>query len=150
MSRYQSVNYPEAEWRIEMSSNQGRQVLGKPTLSFMSPGLAVPAGRLVFISGQVPLDDNGNVVGDDMTTQARDVFDKITALVEEAGGSISNVVKITAFLTDMSRMKEYASVREEVFKPNYPASSSVEVSALVPPVLIEVEAIAVLDSDVYV
>ena len=127
-----------------MAVKQTRQVLGKPAGSY-SLGVVVPAGRLVFISGQMPIDNSGNLAGGDMTTQARDVFDKIRVLVEEAGGSMSNIVKITAFLTDMSRMGEYAKAREEVFKPDYPASASVEVSGLVRPgLLIEVDAIAVI------
>jgi enamine deaminase RidA (YjgF/YER057c/UK114 family) len=80
-----------------------------------------------------------------MTTQARDVFKKIRQLLEEAGGSMANITKITAYLTDISQIAEYGKVRAEVFGPDYPASASVEVSALVQPgLLIEVEALAVI------
>ena len=58
---------------------------------------------------------------------------------------MTNVVKITAFLTDMRHMSQYAEVREEIFSPNFPASSSVEVSGLVQRgLLVEVEAIAII------
>ena len=121
-----------------------RQVLGRRAGSY-SQGVAVPAGRLVFISGQVPVDDSGNVVGSDITTQARDVFNKIRQLLEEAGGSMADITKITAYLTDISQIAEYGKVRAEAFGPDYPASASVEVSALVHPGLfLEVEAIAVI------
>jgi reactive intermediate/imine deaminase len=129
-----------------MTNAGGRQVLGGRAGSY-SMGLAIPVGQqIVFISGQIPVDASGNLVGpDDLTAQTRDVFDKIKALVEEAGGSLGDVVKITTFLTDMSRFAEFARVREEVFAPNFPASSSVEVSALVRPgLLVEVEAIAIV------
>ena len=124
-----------------------RQVLGKPTRSSFSAGIAVPAGRLVFISGMIALDDQGQVVGlGDMEAQARHVFGQMGELLREAGATFANVVKITTFVTDMSKYGDFAKIRGEVFGgASYPASATVEVSGLVRDgLLVEVEAIAVV------
>ena len=124
-----------------------RQVLGKDTGTSYAAGISVPAGRLVFISGMVALDDQGQVVAPgDMEAQTRHVFQQIGDLLQEAGGSFDNVVKITTFVTDMSQYGGFAKVRGEVFgNGSYPASATVEVSSLVRGgLLVEVEAIAVV------
>ena len=125
----------------------GRQVLGQDTGSSYSQGVAVSAGRLVFISGIVALDDRGQVVGSgNMKAQARHVFRKIEELLREAGGTLDDVVKISTFVTDMAQYGDFARVRGEVFAGGtYPASATVEVSGLVVDgLLVEVEAIAVV------
>ena len=124
-----------------------RQVIGKPTGSSYSHGVAVPAGRLVFISGTVALDDQGQVIAPgNMEAQARHVFRRIEELLKEAGATLQDVVKITTSVTDMSQYAEFSKVRGEVFGGGpYPASATVGVTALVMDgLLVEVEAIAVV------
>ena len=123
-----------------------RRTLGKPTGSSYSAGISVPAGRLVFISGIVALDADGNVTAPgDMETQTRQVFDRIGELLAEAGAGFEDVVKITTFVTDMSQYADFSKVRGEVFQNGYPASATVGVSALVfEGLVVEVEAIAVV------
>jgi enamine deaminase RidA (YjgF/YER057c/UK114 family) len=123
-----------------------RQILGGPPKGLSMGIVLAPNQRLVFISGQIAVDSDGEVVGPgDMGAQARDVFAKIGVLLEEAGGSFAHIVKITAYVTDISRIAEYAAVRTEVFTPSFPASATVEISALIDPaLLVEVEAIAAL------
>ena len=123
-----------------------RQILGNTTASY-SLGISLPAGRLVFISGTVALDDDGQLIGPgDMEAQARYVFEQISKLLQEAGAAFDNVVKITTFVTDLTDYAKFASVRKEVFGDGpYPASSTVKVAGLVVEgLLIEVEAIAVV------
>jgi enamine deaminase RidA (YjgF/YER057c/UK114 family) len=123
-----------------------RKVLGK-TASSYSLGVSVPAGRLIFISGTVAMDEAGNVIGaGDMGAQARSVFQQMAALLSEAGGSLKDIVKITTFVTDMTQYGKFAAVRKEVFGAGpYPASATVKVSGLVKEgLLVEVEAIAVI------
>jgi reactive intermediate/imine deaminase len=128
-----------------VAENAARQVLGTTDASY-SMALAVGAGRVVFVSGQIALDENGDVVGnDDVGAQATHIFGQIDKLLAEAGGGLADVVKITTYLTDMSRYKEFAAARERAFSEPYPASAAVGVSALFhPSVLIEIEAIAVI------
>jgi enamine deaminase RidA (YjgF/YER057c/UK114 family) len=99
------------------------------------------------VSGTVAIGPDGNIVGEgDMSAQARFIFDRIAALLADAGASLADVIKITTFITDMSAYREFAAVRAEVFEglPRV-ASSTVGVAALVDPrLLIEIEALAVV------
>ena len=109
----------------------------------------VQIGEEVYVSGQVALDPDGNVVGgDDMAAQARQVFANIRTVLAEAGVTMDDVVKILAFITDMNKYAEYAKARAEAFPNNIPASSSVATPALVDPrMLVEVEAVARIGSE---
>ena len=104
------------------------------------------AQTILFLSGQVAYTAEGGVahVGD-FTAQARGAHQAIKAMVESQGGTMASIVKITTYLTDMSRRAELAPVREEFFGRKAPASTMVQVSALAyPDWMIEVEAIAVI------
>ena len=124
-----------------------RRTLGKPTGSSYSAGVSVPAGRLVFISGIVAMDESGEVIAPgDMEAQTRHVFDRMGELLLEAGAGFQDVVKITTFVTDMSKYAGFSKVRGEVFRDGYPASATVGANALVKEgLLVEVEAIAVVE-----
>jgi enamine deaminase RidA (YjgF/YER057c/UK114 family) len=104
------------------------------------------AGTLVFVSGQGPISADGAVVAaDDFEAQARQTFENLRTVLEQAGASFDDVVKVTTFLTDTSLLREYAHVRNEFITGPSPASTVVEVSALaLPGMMIEVEAIAAL------
>ncbi len=107
---------------------------------------AVGAGGLLFVSGIVPVDESRELVGgDDVVAQARQVFDNMAAVLSAAGCSFADVVKVTLYLTDVADRPLINPVRQEVFGDTRPASTLVEVSALViPGARIEVEAVAVL------
>jgi reactive intermediate/imine deaminase len=106
----------------------------------------VPASSLVFISGQVPLDANGDLVGPgDVDAQTRQVFENLTAALEAAGVGWPDVVKLNYFLRDVSQIETVRSVRNQFLDTRHlPASTLVEVSGLFrDDVLIEIDAIAV-------
>ena len=107
----------------------------------LSPGVRV--GELLFISGNVANDANGNLVGPgDCEAQSRQVMSNIRTIAEAAGASMSDVVKITCFLTDVNDYAAYGRVRSETFSNSPLASSTVIVAALVrPEFLVEVEAV---------
>ena len=107
---------------------------------------AVRAGDLLFVSGVVPVDGEGRVVGgDDVAEQARQVFRNMGEVLAAAGSSFADVVKVTVFLTDVDDRPLINPVRQEVFGEARPASTLVEISRLaVPGARIEVEAVAVL------
>ncbi len=97
----------------------------------------------MFVSGNVGQDQNGNLVGEgDCEAQSRQVMANIRAIVEAAGATMADVVKITCFLTDVADYPAYSKVRAETFPSSPPASSTVMVAGLVrPEYLVEVEAI---------
>jgi 2-iminobutanoate/2-iminopropanoate deaminase len=109
---------------------------------------AVRGGDLLFVSGIVPVDEHFELVGgDDVVAQARKVFENMRQVLAAAGCTFADVVKITLFLTDVRDRPLVNPVRQEVFGETRPASTLVEVSALVVPgAKIEVEAVAVLPS----
>lgn len=127
-----------------------------PTVKFVNP---TPAGysqsveidlgtvRMITLSGQVALDKQGNTVGKgDLTRQLEQTFQNIKTLVEEAGGTMGDVVKLTYFLKDISQVQLVREVRNRFINVhNPPASTAVEVSGLFrEDILVEIEAIAVV------
>jgi enamine deaminase RidA (YjgF/YER057c/UK114 family) len=106
--------------------------------------------RLLFVSGQVPEDEHGNLVGPgDLEAQSRQVFSNLMRILAAAGGSLANVAKIGVFLTNVGpeSYEVLGRVRREFFGERFPASTMVVVQRLVSPEwLIEVEAWAVLES----
>ena len=120
--------------------------LGKP-LGIYSHAVQVEGDELLFISGITARDKNGNIVGKgDMKLQTQQVLENMKVILTHAGATFDNVVKVTVFVTDLSRFKDIHEVRAKYFKKDYPASTLVQVSRLVhEDMLIEIEAIAVLD-----
>jgi reactive intermediate/imine deaminase len=107
---------------------------------------AVAAGGLLFVSGIVPVDESRELVGgDDVVAQARKVFENMGDVLAAAGCSFADVVKVTIFLTDVNDRPLVNPVRQDAFGETRPASTLVEVSALViPGAKIEVEAVALM------
>jgi 2-iminobutanoate/2-iminopropanoate deaminase len=101
-------------------------------------------GSLLFLSGQVAVDDDGELVGEgDMAAQAERVFEMIAGILAAHDASFSDVVHVRTFLTDMDQRSEYGAVRMKYFPGPPPASTTVEVSRLFRPgLLIEIEVTA--------
>ena len=106
---------------------------------------AVRIDRLVFTSGQIPLDPaTGAVVGDDIRTQARQVMKNLSAVLSAAGSSLESAVKTTCFLADMADFAAFNEIYAAYFTTN-PARSCVAVKILPKGVLVEVEVIALTE-----
>ena len=104
-----------------------------------------PVERILYISGQVPLDGEGQLVGEgDFEAQTRQVFENLTLALEAAGASWADVVKLNFFLTDVTQLTSVRAIRDEfVDAEQPPASTLVQVSGLFrPEAMIEVEAVA--------
>jgi reactive intermediate/imine deaminase len=130
-------------------SNPNIRYTNPPTLSTptgYTHVVEVHHGRTIYIAGQVALDRSGKVVGvGDFKAQARQTMENVKLALAAAGAAFEDVVKITTFVTDMSRLQELREIRAEYFGPNPPASTLVQVVRLaLPELLIEVEAIAVI------
>jgi reactive intermediate/imine deaminase len=105
-----------------------------------------PAGTIVYISGQVPLNAEGQLVGGgDFAAQTRQVFENLTRALEAADAAWSDVVKLDYFLRDVDQIGAVRAIRDEyVNTANPPASTLVEVSSLFSPdVLVEIQAVAI-------
>ncbi len=109
--------------------------------------LGVKTGNLLFTSGAVGWDASEKNVGvGDIKAQTRQAFENIRSVVEAAGGSMENIVKVTVYLTDPDDYPAMNEVRAEVFPKDPPASTAFVVKRLIPPdCLVEIEAVAALD-----
>ena len=99
--------------------------------------------KLVFTSGQVGVDPaTGQAAPGGVREQTRQVLRNVQAVLEEAGSSLDNVVKTTCFLADIADFAVFNEVYREFFASDPPARSTIQVG-LVPPWLVEIEAVAV-------
>jgi reactive intermediate/imine deaminase len=106
----------------------------------------IKVGNLLFIAGQVSLDAQGNLVGEnDMKAQVRQVLENLKTALSSQKADFSNVVKINIFTTSIDQFRESADVRESYFRGHPPASTLVQIQRLArPEFLVEIEAIAAL------
>lgn len=103
---------------------------------------AVKAGGFLFVSGQIPLDLDGEIVGDDAASQTRQVLHNLREVLAAGGAGFGDVVRTTIYLADMN---DFAAVNEEYgswFKDKPPARVTVEVSRLPRDVKVEIDAVA--------
>lgn len=107
---------------------------------------AVKVGNVVEVTGTVAVDDSGNVVGKgDAYAQTVFIYQKIQKVLEQAGASMKDVVRVRMFVTDISRWEEYGRGHADFFKDIRPCNTMVEVSRLISPeYLIEIEASAII------
>jgi len=132
---------------LSEKTNVGIQArLSKPVGVF-SHAVKAEGKQYLFISGLTARDINGNPVGKgDIRTQTKEILENMKIILDEAGATFENVVRVTVYVTDLKNFKDIHEVRSEYFKNNLPASTLVQVSGLVhKEFLIEIEAIAVLD-----
>lgn len=132
----------------------------KPAVKFLNPlSVTKPNGyshavevdlgncRMLIISGQVAIDAEGNLVGkDDFALQTEQVFKNIKSIIDSAGGTMANIVKLGIYLRDVSQIQYFREVRNRYIDiKNPPASTLVEVPGLFRrDLLVEVEATAIL------
>ena len=106
---------------------------------------AVRVGDVVYLSGQIPLDPvSMELVGDDVESQIRQVFDNLAAVAEAAGGALADAVRLTVYLTDLANFPLVNEVMAEYFSEPYPARAAIGVAALPRNAAVEVDAILVL------
>ena len=112
-------------------------------------GIGVDASeikRMIWISGQLAFDSNGNLMGKgDIRVQTEQVLQNIKGVVEKLGGTMDDIVQVTVFVKDLGGLKDIHDVRLKYFKEPYPTSTLIEVKGFVhPDALIEINAVAAL------
>lgn len=125
-----------------------REAISHPEVfEFASPlSGAIREGRFLSIAGTVPVDENGELVGEgDIVEQTRQVFTNIQRLLEAAGGGFEHVVRLRYYVTDISQWSKTKEVRLGFLREPLPAAAAVQVVGLSRPEwLLEVEADAIL------
>jgi enamine deaminase RidA (YjgF/YER057c/UK114 family) len=106
------------------------------SISFGGPG------RWIYISGQIGADENGEMVNSTFAAEADQCFARIRQSLEKAGASMSDVVKITGYVTSTDHYQDYDIARGKAFIGSPPSSATVQVAGLVADARLEVEAVA--------
>ncbi|HLO80020.1 MAG TPA: RidA family protein [Chitinophagaceae bacterium] len=111
---------------------------------------AVKVDNTIEVTGTVAVDENNQLVGGDSAyEQTRFVLSKIEKVLQNAGASLSNVVRTRIFVTDISRWEEYGRAHGEFFSSIRPCTTMVEVSKLISPeYLVEIEATAIIENEI--
>jgi enamine deaminase RidA (YjgF/YER057c/UK114 family) len=129
-------------------STEFRNAKGVPMpVSDYSQAAIVPAGaKLVFVSGQVALNERGELVGKgDAVRQTEQILDNIRRILEDAGGSMSSLVSLTWYFTNMDDRVRILDLRKRAFAGHSPASTGVEVRRLAhPDWLVEIDCVAAI------
>ena len=103
---------------------------------------AVKVGSTVYLSGQIPLDPTSmQIVSDEFNAQVVQVFENLTAVCEAAGGSLSDIVKLNIFMTDLSNFATVNEIMERYFSQPYPARAAIGVKQLPKDSLVEMDGV---------
>ena len=102
-------------------------------------------GNFIFTSGQIPLKIDGTMVTNDFKKECIQVLDNLNEILKCSGSKMSNIIKLTVYLTDLSNFSVLNSVFEQYFDQSLPARSTVQVSALPKDSRVEIEAIGYID-----
>jgi len=115
-----------------------------------SQAVAVTAGTTVYLSGQIPLvPETMEVVEGGIEDQIHQVFKNLTAVCQEAGGDLSNIVKLNIFLTDLNNFAVLNEIMSSYFDQPYPARAAIGVNELPKGVSVEMDGVMLIDSDQY-
>ena len=107
---------------------------------------AVKVDETIYLAGMVGFDEQRNIVTGGFEAQTIKTFENIKLVLKAAGASLKDVVTLTVYVTDMDNIARFREIRGRYFSPPMPASTGVEVSSLIlPEILVEIEAIAVVE-----
>lgn len=119
------------------------QTTGAPA-AIGSYSQAVRVDQTVYLSGQIGLDPASMQMVDGIDAQIHQVFKNLVAVATAAGGSLSDVVKLNVFLTDLSHFPKVSEIMAQYFVEPYPARAAVGVAALPRGALVEADAVMVI------
>jgi len=108
---------------------------------------AVVANGMIYTSGQIPMNEKGVIEATDVVNQAHQVMKNLFYVLEAAGAHFNDVIKTTIFLTDMDDFEKVNEVYSHYFGHHKPARSTVAVQTLPKNVLIEIECVALANTD---
>ena len=111
-----------------------------------SQAVITEGGRIVWLAGQVgAAGASGRSLGGDFDGQVREVFSRLRQTLEEAGGTLADMVTMTLFIADARLGDRFKQLRKEIFGDNFPASALITVAGLArPELLVEVQGVAVI------
>ena len=102
-------------------------------------------GNFIFTSGQIPLKPDGTMVSDNFELECIQVLDNVQAILNASGSNMAGIIKLTVYLTDLSKFDTLNNIFNTYFKDSLPARSTIEVSRLPKDSRIEIEAIGLIN-----
>ena len=115
-----------------------------------SQAVAVSGGTTIYLTGQIPLvPDTMEIVDGGIENEIHQVFKNLTAVCQEAGGDLSNIVKLNIFLTDLNNFAVLNEIMASYFDQPYPARAAIGVNELPKGVSVEMDGVMVINSDQY-
>ena len=115
-----------------------------------SQAVAVTSGTSIYLSGQIPLvPETMEVIEGGIEAQIHQVFKNLIAVCQEAGGDLSNIVKLNIFLTDLNNFAVLNEIMSSYFDQPYPARAAIGVNELPKGVSVEMDGVMVINSDQY-
>lgn len=111
-----------------------------------SQAVMTEGGKIIWLAGQVAAADaSGRSLAGDFDGQVREIFSRLGQTIEEAGGTLADMVTMTVFITDARFGDRFTQLRKEIFGDNFPASALITIASLArPELLVEVQGIAVI------
>lgn len=116
---------------------------------FNSVGKVKPVGHystavvlnngFLFLSGQISIDENGDIVGDSIKDQTKNILENVKRIISDLGYSVENIFKVVVYITDISKFSEFNEVYRSFFGEHKPVRTTVEVSNLPKGALVEIE-----------
>ena len=115
-----------------------------------SQAVSVTGGITIYLSGQIPLvPETMEIVDGGIENEIHQVFKNLTAVCQEAGGDLSNIVKLNIFLTDLNNFAVLNEIMATYFDQPYPARAAIGVNELPKGVSVEMDGVMVINSDQY-
>ena len=115
-----------------------------------SQAVSVTGGITIYLSGQIPLvPETMEIVEGGIENEIHQVFKNLTAVCQEAGGDLNNIVKLNIFLTDLNNFAVLNAIMATYFDQPYPARAAIGVNELPKGVSVEMDGVMVIDSDQY-
>jgi 2-iminobutanoate/2-iminopropanoate deaminase len=128
---------------IGVSAQSSKQFVRPPAGQTPPYNLAITAGGVIYVAGQLPTDDKGNLVAGDITVQTKQVFDNLRGILRQAGSSLDNAVTATVMLQNAGDFPAVDQIYRQQFKGEPPARTTVIGSMVRPGALLEIQVTAV-------
>ena len=128
---------------VGVSAQPAKQFVRPPAGQTPPYSLAVTAGGVIYVAGQLPTDDKGNLVAGDITSQTKQVFDNLRSILQQAGSSLDNAVTATVMLQNAGDFPAVDQIYRQQFKGEPPARTTVIGSMVRPGALLEIQVTAV-------
>ena len=118
----------------------------RPQARGYSQAVMTTGGTIIWLAGQTAAEDvSGKSLAGNFDGQVREIFRRLTSTLTDAGGTLSDIVNMTVFVTDVRYCDPFTNIRREIFGDNFPASALITVAALGrPEMLVEIQAQAVV------